>query len=540
MFLLNLFYRYFLWLISWKIKGKKPKDVKKYVVIVAHHTSNWDFPIAVAARPLVKVSDARFLGKDSLFKSKIGFLFYWLGGTPVDRSKSMKMVDQVAEKFENHENYGIAIAPEGTRSYVDKWKSGFYYIAKAAKVPIIFAFIDYKRREIGVHTEPFYPTDDFDTDMQNIMSFYEDKIPRYPENTVPFHSKNIKAPGVFNIPKTIFKLLLSALIVFLLFNFQLVSYGLKQAYGQLNILYQAKPVSTFLENPDFPSDKKNKIKFIQEVRKYAFDSLGLDYSDSYTEMYDQQGKPILWVITACKPFKLENKEWSFPILGTFSYKGYFDKMAIDQAEAELKEEGWDTRVREVNGWSTLGILNDPILSNMLNRSEGDLAELIIHELTHGTLFIKDNLQYNENLANFVGEEGAKRFLKYKFGTNSAEYIQYINKQPDYKLFVNYILDGTKRLEKLYDSFSEEMSYEEKLAAKNKMIGQITDGIKELDFVNERYKNFFDEFTPNNAYFMAFVRYSGSQNQFKQEFEEEFNGNFKQYMAYLKDTYPSIF
>lgn len=540
MFLIHLFYRYFLWLIGWKIKGKRPNEIKKYVVILAHHTSNWDFPIAVAARPLVKVNAARFLGKDSLFKSKLGFLFYWLGGTPVDRSKSVKMVDQVAEKFSAHENYGIAIAPEGTRSYVDKWKTGFYYIAKAANVPILLAFIDYKRRQIGVHEEPFYPTENAEEDIKKIMAVYEDKIPCYPENTVPFHGKNIKSPGVFNIPKTLLRLLLSAVVIFLLLNVQLVTYGLKQGYGQLNILYNAKPVSIFLENPDFPSEQKKKINLIQEIRQYAFDSLGLDDSESYTKMYDQQGKPILWVVTACKPFKLENKEWRFPLLGTFSYKGYFDKEAIDKAEENLKQEGWDTRVREVNGWSTLGILNDPILSNMLKRSEGDLAELIIHELTHGTLFVKDNLQYNENLANFVGEEGAKRFLKHKYDTNSKEYIQYINTQPDYKLFVNYILESTKKLEALYSSFSEEMSYEEKLKAKNDKISEITSGIKNLDFRNERYKNYFDKFTPNNAYFMAFVRYSGTQNQFKKEFEEAFNGDFKKYMKYLKETYPSIF
>lgn len=510
------------------------------MLILAHHTSSWDFPIAVAARPLVKLRDSRFLAKDSLFKSKIGFLFYWLGGTPVDRSKRMKMVDQVAEKFTKYEQYGVAIAPEGTRSYVEKWKTGFYYIAKAAKVPILMAFIDYKRREIGVHPEAYYPTDNVDQDLKNIMAVYEDKTACYPENTVSFHGKNIKSPGVFNIPKTILRLLLSVLVVFLLFNFQLVIYGVKQAYGQLSILYQAQPVEVFLEKPDFPSDKKEKILLIQEIRQYAFDTLGLDRSNSYTKMYDQEGKPILWVLTACRPFKLENKEWSFPLLGTFSYKGYFDREAIGEAELELLKEGWDTRVREVNGWSTLGILSDPILSNMLNRTEGDLAELIIHELTHGTLFIKDNLQYNENLANFIGEEGAKRFLKSKYGIGSSEYQQYINKQPDYKLFVNYILESTKKLEALYKSFTEDMSYEDKVTAKNKMIAEITAGVKELDFSNERYKNFFDKFTPNNAYFMAFVRYSGSQNQFRKEFEQDFDGDFKKYLAYLKAKYPSIF
>ncbi|UZR92350.1 aminopeptidase [Chondrinema litorale] len=540
MFLVHLFYRYFLWLIGWKIKGKKPKEVKKYVLILAHHTSNWDFPIAVAARPLVKVNDARFLGKASLFKSKFGFIFYWLGGTPVDRSKHNNLVDQVAEKYKGHEKYAITVTPEGTRSYVDKWKTGFYYMAKAANVPVLMAFIDYKNREIGVLPEPIHLTDDVDADLKRIMDFYTTKIPRYPENSLTFHGKGIKPPKTYNIFKVILKLLLTFIIVFSLINFELVVYGVKQAYGQLNIIFNAKPVTEFLEDPQYPEESKSKIELIQEIRQYAFDSLGLDYSNSYTKMYDQHDKPILWVVTACKPFKLENKEWSFPLLGTFSYKGYFDKKAIDKAEKQLDKEGWDVRVREVNGWSTLGILNDPILSNMLNRSEGDLAELIIHELTHGTLFIKDNLQYNENLANFVGEEGAKKFLISKYGEYSAEYISYINKQPDYKLFTNYILSSTKRLDSLYNSFAEQDTYEEKALKKSELISEITTDMRNLPFRNQRYKEYFDNFTPNNAFFMAFVRYSGSQNQFREEFEEKFNSNFQKYLSYLKETYPSMF
>ena len=540
MFLIHLFYRYFLWLIGWKIKGKRPKEVKKYVLTLAHHTSNWDFPIAVAARPLVKVRDARYLAKESLFKSKFGFLFYWLGGTPVNRSKKNKLVDQVAEKYLKHENFGIAITPEGTRSYVEKWKTGYYYVAKAANVPILMAFLDYKNREIGVHPEPVYLSEDAEADMKIVMDFYATKIPRYPENSLTFHGKGINPPKTFNIIKLLLKLLLSFVLVFVLLNYELVIYGVKQAYGQLNIIYKAQPVAEFLSDSDYPEEEKKKIELIQEIRQYAFDSLGLDYSESYTKMYDQEGKPILWVVTACKPFALENKEWSFPLLGTFSYKGYFDKKAIDKAEKELLEEGWDVRVREVNGWSTLGILNDPILSNMLKRNEGDLAELIIHELTHGTLFIKDNLQYNENLANFVGEEGARKFLISKYGEYSPEYISYINKQPDYKLFTTYILSATQRLDSLYKSFDNNDSYEDKATAKSQLINEITTGMKALPFRNKRYYSYFDEFTPNNAFFMAFVRYSGSQNQFREEFEDEFNSNFQKYLAYLKETYPSIF
>ncbi|MBX2844426.1 MAG: aminopeptidase [Flammeovirgaceae bacterium] len=540
MFIINLIYRYFLWVIGWKTTGKIPKEVKKFVGIVAPHTSNWDFPIGVAARPFINAGKVKYLGKKSLFDSKIGFIFYWLGGTPVDRSRNTKLVDQVAEKFREHEEFGIAITPEGTRSYTEKWKTGFYYIAKAANVPLILGYIDYGRRHVGFHEEAFYPTDNAEEDIKKIEEFYEEKIPKYPENSAIHAGKGIKAPKAFNIFKVFLKLGLTFLLAFLIWNYDLVIYGYKQAFGQIKIVMQAEPIDNYLNNPEYPDSLKKKIELIQEIRQFSFDSVGLDASNSYTSLYDQKGEPILWVVTACKPFSFQNKEWDFPVLGTFSYKGFFDKEAAEKENEDLIENGWDTRMREVNAWSTLGILNDPILSNMLEKPDGYLAELIIHELTHGTLFIKDNLQYNENLANFIGEEGASYFLMSKYGQASPEYDYYVNRKPDYELFLKHILKGTERLDSLYKSFDKDIPIDTKKQKKSALINEITAGFKEIPFKNQAYKKYFDEFTPNNAFFMAFVRYSGNKNQFRKQFEEEFNSDFRAYFSYLKEKYPSIF
>jgi len=188
--------------------------------------------------------------------------------------------------------------------------------------------------------------------------------------------------------KKIALIVVGVLTVLIVWQWELVSYGWMQGRGQLRILWNTKSVAEVLSDPAYPDSLKQKIELILEIKRFAIDSLGLDKSGSYESFYDQQGKPILWVVTAAQPYQLVARQWHFPIIGTFSYKGFFEKDRADTTVAELKREGLDTRVGEVSAWSTLGFLNDPILSSFLDRPEGSLAELIIHELTHGTLFIK--------------------------------------------------------------------------------------------------------------------------------------------------------
>ncbi len=158
-------------ILGWKINGQFPPDLKKYIVAVAPHTSNWDFLVGVAARSILRMQNARFLGKSSLFKPPFGWLFKALGGYPVDRSKSHDMVDQVAEIFEHEDQFILAIAPEGTRKKVEKLRTGFYYIARKAKVPIIACGFDYKKKEVIIGA-PFYPSGDVQADLTSLTAFY--------------------------------------------------------------------------------------------------------------------------------------------------------------------------------------------------------------------------------------------------------------------------------------------------------------------------------------------------------------------------------
>lgn len=163
-------YKFFFWLFRWKIIGDVPRNYKKYIIVVAPHSSNWDFIIGLAVRSILKFH-SNFLGKEELFRPPFGKLFYWLGGYPVNRKHSEQLVDQVAGIFRKKEQFVIAIAPEGTRKNVGRWKTGFYYIALKANIPIVMAGLDYPSRSVTFHA-PFFPCGDFETDAAYMMKFF--------------------------------------------------------------------------------------------------------------------------------------------------------------------------------------------------------------------------------------------------------------------------------------------------------------------------------------------------------------------------------
>jgi len=156
-------------LSGWKLEGDSPTD-KKYVLVAVPHTSNWDFPLALAIAFLYQFN-MYWMGKDSLFKGWRGPIMRWLGGIPINRSSSNNVVSQMIDTFNSSDSLIVTIPPEGTRSQVDKWKTGFYYIALGANVPIALAFIDYKRKTGGFLTT-FHPTGNIDRDITEMRSHY--------------------------------------------------------------------------------------------------------------------------------------------------------------------------------------------------------------------------------------------------------------------------------------------------------------------------------------------------------------------------------
>ncbi len=346
------------------------------------------------------------------------------------------------------------------------------------------------------------------------------------------------------IRRTIKRILLAVvaiLIVLTVAFWDLVIYGIRQGKGQLNIVWNARPVEEFMQDPAFPDTLKSKLQLIAEIRRFAIDSLALKDTKNYKTLYDQKGEEIMWVVTACKPFELTPKEWKFPVIGSVPYKGFFNKELALELREELINEGWDVSIRNHGGWSTLGWFTDPILSKMLERSEGDLANLIIHEMSHATIFVKDSIDFNENLATFIGDRGAEKFLIAKYGADSPEYRGYINEDKDYLKFADHMLRASHKLDSLYKTMRPEDSNGRKLAQKKEMIERIVQALDTISFstTDKKPSSRFAQQLPNNAYFMNFLRYQAKQDSFSEEFRDVYHSDLRAFIIAQTKKYPFL-
>jgi 1-acyl-sn-glycerol-3-phosphate acyltransferase len=167
-------------LLQWKIEGEFPK-LNKCIVAVVPHTSWIDFFLGLLIRRVID-QDINYIAKKSLFKPPFGWYFKWMGGAPIDRSKSSDTVTAIASIFQEKEVFRLALSPEGTRKKVEKWKTGFYYIAKAAKVPIVLVAFDYGHKQIKF-SKPNIPTDDMEADFKSYKEFFKGVVGKIPEYT---------------------------------------------------------------------------------------------------------------------------------------------------------------------------------------------------------------------------------------------------------------------------------------------------------------------------------------------------------------------
>ena len=169
--LMRMIWSFLLWITGWKIRGNYPYHLKKLVIIVAPHTSAWDFILGLAVRSKLHQAHVRFLGKKELFDGPFGFFFRWLGGIPVDRSSAHNLVDQVVARFNEADAFSLVLSPEGTRRKVERLKTGFYHIAKQAQVPLLMIGFDFGKKEVVID-EPFDTTMDTDADFRKIIAFF--------------------------------------------------------------------------------------------------------------------------------------------------------------------------------------------------------------------------------------------------------------------------------------------------------------------------------------------------------------------------------
>jgi len=198
-------------------------------------------------------------------------------------------------------------------------------------------------------------------------------------------------------------------------------YILTQAQGQLRMLLNSQNIDTLLADPAVPDKTKLKLLFVREVKDFGEHELGLARSANYESFYDTQGKPITYIVSASLKERFQPHIWWFPIVGDVPYKGFFSRDDAIAEAKDLEKQGYDVALGTAAAYSTLGYFPDPMLSTMLGYPDEQLAALLLHELTHGTIYLPGGTDFNEGLASFVGWQGALEFARRKRGIHSVAY-----------------------------------------------------------------------------------------------------------------------
>jgi len=307
-------------------------------------------------------------------------------------------------------------------------------------------------------------------------------------------------------------------LVFLLFTLPgcgNVLYVSNMGWHQFSIAVKSISVEEVLQDEGVNAETKEKIRFIQEVKRFGERQLRLARTKNYSTFFETQG-PILHVVVAAEKDRLKLHGWTFPIIGKVTYKSFFTKEDALKEQRILDEQGYDTFVQPVEAYSTLGWFKDPIFSRMLKWNEVVLANLILHEMTHATVYFKGKTAFNEQLATFIGNQGAIHFLKEKYGPGSKEVAKASQIKKDDLLFSDWIDEVYHRLS---DFYRQEISRDEKLKGREEYFRSIREEFQKVK--TELKTNSYDDFGKtdlNNAVLLAYHQYVQKLDQFQALYE----------------------
>lgn len=316
-------------------------------------------------------------------------------------------------------------------------------------------------------------------------------------------------------------------LVLVLLLLQSGCYLITQGYYQAELLCGAKPVEKIIKDPKTSDHDREKLKLIGEIRQFSLTNMGMHESKNYSTINPKWNRN-LYVVSACKELSFEPYIWTFPIVGKVPYLGHFKESDALKEQSSLKKKGFDTMLRSVAAYSSLGYFNDPIWPQMLKRSTHSLADLILHELAHSTLYFSGQTDFNESFANFVGRTGALQFLEHKHGPQNAELSEAILFNADDDKYNHWLSDTHNQLEKLYSS---KASDNEKRLQKAQDIAAAKESFKSLGFRSVAFK----DLTPpelNNAVLKMSESYNTNQDDFEKLYKRV-NGNWNEFYERLK-------
>ncbi len=338
--------------------------------------------------------------------------------------------------------------------------------------------------------------------------------------------KNLFLSLKLSRPKS--KTSVASLLLFIFF-FQTgcqIPYLVESAWTHLKIMSSKKDIEKALENPDLPEDWKSKLRLTLEIRPYI-KSIGLEITKNYRTFVDLKKPYISHLLIVAPEYSLKPKTWWFPIVGSFPYKGFHNEQKAIKASEYYSKRKYDVYIRGVSAYSTLGWFNDPLLSTMMKYPEEDLVETIIHESVHATIFIKNNVDFNEQLAVFIAK---KATLDYYLNQSVQKYKNCQRTYADEDLFTDFLVQSYEKINEFYkDPANHNPEQKQKIFLsikefyKAEFLKKFTD--RRFDFILER--------DLNNAFFAAQKTYYSNQQKFEVFFETKANKDIKDFIGQLK-------
>ena len=288
-------------------------------------------------------------------------------------------------------------------------------------------------------------------------------------------------------------------------------YVLRSAYYQAEMLGSRVPLEKARRSGRLTPEQLAALDRVDSIKAFG-GQLGLKATRNYDSIALGWNRRM-WNVSACEPLAFRSKTWWFPVVGRVPYLGYFERSHADGAAGKLVEEGWDVHVRETGAYSTLGWFRDPILPAMLTWGEFDLADTILHELAHATLWVKGSVAFNESFASFVGEEGAYRYLEARYGKDSEPYRRARHEQEDGDVWRELQRALYLDLERTYSDAS--LSPEAKGERKAQLFAAFPERVAAARFHEpERYRRAAGQGTWNNARLAQFRTYNSNRPAFE--------------------------
>lgn len=295
-----------------------------------------------------------------------------------------------------------------------------------------------------------------------------------------------------------------------------IDYLMHSAYHQAKLMNSREALEKTLSDPKISLETKRKLELAKEAKDYAEKTLGLKSTHNYESFVQLEDTHVSYVVQVAKAWELTAYKWTFPIVGSLPYKGYFVKKRAQKEAEKFSPQEYDTYVRGVSAFSTLGWFNDPIYSSMLRYSDEDLVETIIHETVHATIYIKSNADFNERLATFLGQQGVKKFYLDREGAESATLKKIENDLFDQKLFSKFISEELNSLKLWYQEKSGKVSLEMKRARLQEIQLRFAKDLQPK-FKSPSYTGFSKQ-ELNNAILLSYKTYLYDLSDFEVLFE----------------------